>query len=51
MNTLQPGDTVPSFTTVDQDEKTVSSSDLTGKKKYRIFLSKGQYTWMYVRSV
>ena len=41
MKTLQPGDTVPSFTAVDQDENIVSSSDLTGKKEYSIFLSKG----------
>lgn len=37
MNTLQPGDTVPSFTTVDQDENTVSSSDLSGKKSIVFF--------------
>ena len=37
MKTLQPGDTVPSFTAVDQDENIVSSSDLTGKKKVSYF--------------
>ena len=37
MKTLQSGDTVPSFTTVDQDENIVSSSDLTGKKSIVFF--------------
>ena len=37
MKTLQPGDTVPSFTTVDQNENIVSSSDLTGKKSIVFF--------------
>ena len=32
MNTLQVGDYVPSFTTVDQDENSFISSDLIGKK-------------------
>ena len=38
MKTLQPGDTVPSFTAVDQDENIVSSSDLTGKKVSYFFI-------------
>ncbi len=37
MNTLQQGDTIPPFTTVDQDENTVSSSDMTGKKSIVFF--------------
>ena len=37
MNTLQPGDAIPPFTTVDQDENTVSSSDMTGKKSIVFF--------------
>ena len=37
MNTLQSGDTIPSFTTVDQDENTVSSSDFKGKKSIVFF--------------
>ena len=32
MNTLQRGDAIPPFTTVDQDENTISLSDFTGKK-------------------
>lgn len=37
MNTLQSGDTIPPFTTVDQDENTVSSSDFKGKKSIVFF--------------
>ncbi|MEK9603037.1 MAG: thioredoxin-dependent thiol peroxidase [Flavobacteriaceae bacterium] len=37
MNTLQIGDVVPHFTTLDQDENTVSSSDMTGKKSIVFF--------------
>ena len=47
MNILQPGEAIPSFTTVDQDENTVSSSEMTGKKKYYVFLPKSQYARMY----
>ncbi len=37
MNTLQVGDTVPSFSTIDQDENSFSSTDLTGKKSIVFF--------------
>jgi peroxiredoxin Q/BCP len=37
MKTLQAGDTVPSFKTVDQDENTISSSDFNGKKSIVFF--------------
>ena len=37
MNTLQPGEFIPQFTSVDQDENTVSSSDMTGKKSIVFF--------------
>ena len=37
MNTLQAGDTVPHFTTVDQDENTISTGDLNGKKSIVFF--------------
>lgn len=37
MNTLQIGDVVPHFTTLDQDENTVSSSDMAGKKSIVFF--------------
>ena len=37
MNTLQPGEVIPSFTTVDQDENTVSSSEIIGKKSILFF--------------
>lgn len=37
MNTLQPGELIPQFTSVDQDENTVSSSDMTGKKSIIFF--------------
>ena len=37
MNTLQPGEFIPHFTSVDQDENIVSSSDMTGKKSIVFF--------------
>ena len=37
MNTLQQGDIIPTFTTVDHDENTISSSDMTGKKSIVFF--------------
>ena len=37
MNTLQVGDIVPSFSTIDQDENSFSSTDLTGKKSIVFF--------------
>ena len=37
MNTLQVGDTVPSFSTIDQDENSFNSTDLTGKKSIVFF--------------
>ena len=37
MKTLQAGDTVPSFKTVDQDENTISSSDFNEKKSIVFF--------------
>ena len=40
MNTLQVGDYVPSFTTVDQDENSFISSDLMGKKSIIFFFPK-----------
>ncbi|NCF31919.1 MAG: thioredoxin-dependent thiol peroxidase [Bacteroidetes bacterium] len=40
MNTLQPGDTIPPFTTVDQDENIVRSTDMAGKKSIVFFYPK-----------
>ena len=37
MNTLQPGDAIPPFTTVDQDENIVHSTDMAGKKSIVFF--------------
>ena len=37
MNTLQVGDNVPLFTTVDQDENSFISTDLKGKKSILFF--------------
>ena len=37
MNTLQVGDCVPAFTTVDQDENSFISTDLMGKKSIMFF--------------
>lgn len=37
MKTLQAGDIVPSFKTVDQDENTISSSDFNGRKSIVFF--------------
>ena len=37
MNTLQPGDAIPPFTTVDQDENIVRSTDMARKKKASYF--------------
>ena len=40
MNTLQPGDAIPPFTSVDQDENIVSSTDMAGKKSIVFFYPK-----------
>ena len=40
MNTLKPGDTIPLFTTIDQDENPVSSSEMTVKKCIVFFYPK-----------
>lgn len=40
MNTLQPGDAIPPFTTVDQDENIVRSTDMAGKKSIVFFYPK-----------
>ena len=40
MNTLQPGDAIPPFTTVDQDENIVHSTDMAGKKSIVFFYPK-----------
>ncbi|MEH6406866.1 MAG: thioredoxin-dependent thiol peroxidase [Leeuwenhoekiella sp.] len=40
MNTLKEGDTVPDFTAVDQDGKTIKLSDYTGKKLIVFFYPK-----------
>jgi thioredoxin-dependent peroxiredoxin len=40
MNTLQPGDTIPPFNSIDQDENTISSSDMSGKKSIVFFYPK-----------
>ncbi len=40
MNTLQPGDAIPPFTSVDQDENIVSSSEMAGKKSILFFYPK-----------
>lgn len=40
MNTLQPGDAIPPFTSVDQDENIVSSSEMAGKKSIVFFYPK-----------
>ena len=37
MNTLQVGDNVPSFTTIDQDENSFITTDLKGKKTILFF--------------
>ena len=40
MNTLQPGDAIPPFTTFDQDENIVRSTDMAGKKSIVFFYPK-----------
>ncbi len=40
MNTLQPGDAIPPFITVDQDENIVRSTDMAGKKSIVFFYPK-----------
>ena len=40
MNILQPGDSIPPFTTVDQDENIVRSTDMAGKKSIVFFYPK-----------
>lgn len=40
MNTLQPGEAIPPFTTVDQDENIVRSTDMAGKKSIVFFYPK-----------
>jgi peroxiredoxin Q/BCP len=40
MNTLQPGDAIPPFTTVDQDENIVHSTDMARKKSIVFFYPK-----------
>jgi peroxiredoxin Q/BCP len=40
MNTLQPGDAIPPFTTVDQDENIVRSTDMARKKSIVFFYPK-----------
>ena len=40
MNTLQPGEAIPPFTTVDQDENIVHSTDMARKKSIVFFYPK-----------
>ena len=40
MNTLQPGEAIPPFTTVDQDENIVRSTDMARKKSIVFFYPK-----------